>query len=469
MRATKLTIRNIGIIADVAIDINKPLLVFYGDVMQGKSTILHSLQWCMGGAFPDDIIRHGQEEAFIQFEAVESGKPVVIRREWYRAKDQTTKARAIQMTRNGVLVKKPSDEIAKFLNPFLFDQDHLRNMSDLERQRFLVELFGVDTAAEDQEIAEAARAAAELRAKVKGYGSIDTTKVEAVDCQEIRERLQQVRDEHAKKVSASREGLREIQAKHQDAVDAINAENARIAKDNASVEHVKTVLASGQSRERELRREIEALQRELEEIVSNNTENGAWLAHNPSQALKPSPKMRDVSELQAIIDTPCDTAALEAMLSEAGAKNVRHQQYLANLTRAKAKAADEQKVLDLERKQRDLKEAKVAKLAGISGTCGVPGLEFAGDGSFAFEDVSAGMLSDSQLMRLSQLLSAKYPEGFGLALIDRGESLGKSVLELWKHAQECERSILVTVVGDKPAAIPAQVGAFVVDAGKVRN
>lgn len=36
MKALKLTIHNIGIIEDVTIEINKPELVFYGDIMQGK-------------------------------------------------------------------------------------------------------------------------------------------------------------------------------------------------------------------------------------------------------------------------------------------------------------------------------------------------------------------------------------------------------------------------------------------------
>jgi len=68
---------------------------------------------------------------------------------------------------------------------------------------------------------------------------------------------------------------------------------------------------------------------------------------------------------------------------------------------------------------------------------------------------------------LSQLLSAKYPEGFGLSMIDRGESLGKSVLTLWEEAREREATVLVTVVGDKPATIPDEVGAYVVENGKV--
>jgi hypothetical protein len=71
-------------------------------------------------------------------------------------------------------------------------------------------------------------------------------------------------------------------------------------------------------------------------------------------------------------------------------------------------------------------------------------------------------------MRLSDALSAKYPDGFGLSMIDRGESLGKSVLTLWEDAQSRAATVLVTVVGDKPATVPEQVGAYVVEAGTVK-
>jgi hypothetical protein len=52
-------------------------------------------------------------------------------------------------------------------------------------------------------------------------------------------------------------------------------------------------------------------------------------------------------------------------------------------------------------------------------------------------------------------------------MIDRGESLGRSVLTLWEDAQKREATVLVTVVGDKPASVPEQVGAYVVEQGRV--
>ena len=116
----------------------------------------------------------------------------------------------------------------------------------------------------------------------------------------------------------------------------------------------------------------------------------------------------------------------------------------------------------LEKQQAALKAAKVAKLASVDAAAKVPGLKFLDAGRFEYEGVSDGMLSDSQIMRLSAALARMYPEGFGISLIDRGESLGKSVLTLNAEAQARESTILCTVVGEKPAQIPEHVGAFVV-------
>lgn len=71
------------------------------------------------------------------------------------------------------------------------------------------------------------------------------------------------------------------------------------------------------------------------------------------------------------------------------------------------------------------------------------------------------------IMRLSSELSALYPEGFGLDLIDRGESLGKSIFEFVERAKREEKTIMATIVGEKPASVPENVGVFVVQDGKV--
>ena len=52
MKPTKLIIKNIGKIPNETIEINKPLILFYGEIKQGKTTILNSVRWVCGGEFP---------------------------------------------------------------------------------------------------------------------------------------------------------------------------------------------------------------------------------------------------------------------------------------------------------------------------------------------------------------------------------------------------------------------------------
>jgi hypothetical protein len=95
-------------------------------------------------------------------------------------------------------------------------------------------------------------------------------------------------------------------------------------------------------------------------------------------------------------------------------------------------------------------------------------LEFDEAGNFSYEGCQAGMLSTSQLMKLSSALSALYPEGFGIELLDRGESLGRSIFGFIDRAKAEHKTILATVVGEKPAEVPAEVGVFVVEQGVVK-
>lgn len=468
MKATKLTIHNVGIIADTIIQIDKPLLLFYGECKAGKSTILNSIRWVMGGAFPEDIIRHGEREAYIQFEGADDGKPWIIRREWYTAKDGTTKARSITFTRNGVLARKPVDEIAKFLNPFLLDQDHLRGMTELQRGRYLAELFGVDTTKEDLAIAEASRQAAELRMKVKAYGDIDLTPAEPVDVAALNRCRAMLVQENDEQRAEARDALAKVIGEYEAQKAMVDARNreARIA--NSARAKAAAVVLSQTDVITGLNRQIKELQKRLDAAQATMTENTAYLASHPEQIEEGYPTAPDTSELDAKAAAIPDTAAIDAKIQQAGAANVRAAQYQANVKRQAAKDADDKLILALEAEQRRLKAAKVAKLADIAAGSKVPGLVFKEAGGFEFDNTDAGMLSDSQIMRLSQALSTLYPEGFGLSLIDRGESLGKSVMELNREAQDKESTILVTIVGEKPAKVPEHVGAFVVEKGVVK-
>lgn len=457
LKITSLKIHNLGLIEDTNVTLDKPLLIFYGDIMQGKTTILNGVRWCFGGSFPDDIIRHGEKEAFVEL-GFDGG---CIRREWYVAKDKSTKARDVVFVRDGKPQKNPASEIKKFLNPFLLDQDHFRGMNEPDRKRYLVELFAVDTKKEDVELFNNEREASTLRATIKGYGAIDLKPVEPVDATALRAERQKIVGDHALKVSGWQAELKAVEDKHQEEVQAVTTKNLAIGHDNFEHDKAAATVASNGKR-------IEELQAELNKLKDVVAIGQQWLTNHPKHELLPPPPAPDTAELRKAIMTTPDTTELDAKISDAAANQVRHENYLAAKKRADQKEKDETDLAALEKRGREIKAEKVKKLAAVSKSSGVAGLEFDESGDFTYEGTSAGMLSTSQVMKLSEALSAKYPSGFGLSLLDRGESLGKSIFSLIERAQAEDKTILATVVGESLAKSPPEVGVFIVEKGNVK-
>ena len=63
---TTLHIKNIGIIDDLIIDLNKGLNVLTGETGAGKTLIVDSLNIIAGGRFSKDMIRKGQNVSFVE-------------------------------------------------------------------------------------------------------------------------------------------------------------------------------------------------------------------------------------------------------------------------------------------------------------------------------------------------------------------------------------------------------------------
>ncbi len=63
---TTLHIKNIGIIEDLSIDLNKGLNVLTGETGAGKTLIIDSLQIISGGRFSKEMIRKGETNSFVE-------------------------------------------------------------------------------------------------------------------------------------------------------------------------------------------------------------------------------------------------------------------------------------------------------------------------------------------------------------------------------------------------------------------
>ena len=441
IRVTKLTVRNLGPIADAEIDLaGKPLVIFYGEVRQGKTTILNAVRWALGGAFPDDIIRHGCEEASAKLDFTEDGIDGWASRSWYIAKGGALKAREQEFVRHGEKSKgRVADAVKALLNPFQMKQGFFSDMNETERRKYMAELFGADNPKEDAELLALDSKAKELRAVLTGFGEIDlTAPPTAVDTANVRAEIQRVQDEHRKQVEEVQESNRVIQ------------------EHNSQVDKGASLLPAWKKEMLDVEQQIKTLESKRDALAERIMSGTAWLA-DPKNT-----KHETIAQ-----PTAPDTSELHAKLATAAADEVRREQYASNQKRATQREAKRTELSTAEARQKELKSAKIKRLAEVGSKSGVTGLAFAEDGTFTFEGTAAGMLSTSQIMRLSESLSALYPEGFGLSLVDRGESLGKSIFALIERATAEDKTILATVVGEKPAKTPDGVGVFVVENGKV--
>ncbi|MEE8185617.1 MAG: ATP-binding protein [Thermodesulfobacteriota bacterium] len=413
MKIQKLVINNIGIIGNETIEFNKPLNLFYGDVRQGKTTILNAIKLCFGGGFPDDIIKHGEKKASVElhFDGAH------IERKFRKDKHGITKADKIEfVNEDGEIEDKPVDAIQKFLNPFLLNQDHLVDMNEPSRKRYFIDLFGVDTVAIDSELKTLEDESKDLRISIKAYGDISTDKVEPVNIEALETNKKKIVDTHEenyKKTFTSNEKARHINDERKRGLNVIEEAEKQIAATKG------------------------------------------WLEKNPEQQLEETPLLPDTSEI-------------DIKIGEGREQNVRYEQYLKDQGAISLKAEAQDDLADKDEQIRDLRSDKASLLSSINDKCTIKGLKFDEAGNFEYEGTTAGMLSTSQLMRLSSELGKLYPEGFGLELIDRGESIGKDIFLFVKKAQEENKTILATIVGEKPANIPEEIGVFVVDNGEIK-
>jgi hypothetical protein len=458
MKVKSIQIKNIGLIESETIEFNKPLILFYGEIRQGKTTILNCVRWVMGGAFPADILRHGSQEGGIRLD-FDTGS---ITREFYLGKDGSTKAREVAFIQNGTLVSSPVKALKALLNPFLLDQDYLRNKTEPERKRYFVEVFGVKTDDIDEKLTVAEGTAKLLRSKISAYGDINLTPYPRVRLEDIMASLQTVRSGHAQEQLARQTRLQHLQAEYNAFCAAATQHNyeaqARLEERGRVVEQ----------RTRNLN-EMETLRVRMAELVGLVAGADEWMLEHPPIEKKGAPPVpKEIYALQAEIQTSQpDTADLEKRLVEGSAQNVMADQFDRNVARAQDRAKDERMLVELEAAVIAFRKEKIARLAKLAEDCKIPGVEFDERGELVYEGTQAGMLSTSQIMKLSAELSGLYPTGFGLDLIDRAESLGKSIFAFIDKAKAENKTILATIVGEKPASVPADVGVFVVENGKL--
>lgn len=76
-----LHIKNIGIINEITIDLNKGFNVLTGETGAGKTLIIDSLEILAGGRFSKEMIRNGQNYSFVEMQITVNNEDIIISRE----------------------------------------------------------------------------------------------------------------------------------------------------------------------------------------------------------------------------------------------------------------------------------------------------------------------------------------------------------------------------------------------------
>ena len=78
-----LHIKNIGIIDEISIDLNKGFNVLTGETGAGKTLIIDSLEILAGGRFSKEMIRNGEDYSFVEMSVSidENKEDIILSRE----------------------------------------------------------------------------------------------------------------------------------------------------------------------------------------------------------------------------------------------------------------------------------------------------------------------------------------------------------------------------------------------------
>ncbi len=416
MKPTRIIINNIGIIENIDLTLDKHMYMFVGGVRQGKTTILNSFRWVCGGKYPKDILKHGAEDGFIHifFEDESS-----VRREFYMSKTSGVKDRPVQYIKNMSIQSKPVEKLQALFNPFQLNQNHFTDMSALEKTRFLINLFKVDTAKQTKELKDIKEKGNTLLAKVKALTFKEEVKAEAVDVIGLNKELS--------------------------SINTFNEQQGRLEDDKLFTEGV-----------------IESKKETLKNLEKKTEEARAAL-NGSEKELKNIKAPKNKKDASKILDKISDAK----LINYKATQYAEALKYNKNQDNEKTKLNKEISEARVDHKK---KEKEIAsKLQGVNKSHGIKGLVFTDEGNFTYDGTSADMLSTSQNANLSSQLQSKYPGTISVELVDQGESWGTTILTLIAKAKKENKVVLTTIVGERPAKSTKEVGVYVVKNGKLNG
>lgn len=456
-KVVSLEISNIRLIKHELIEFDAPLMLFYGDIRQGKTTILDCIKSLFLSKIPQDFITKGERKGFVKL-ILENGtieKHFRIDKHGVQKSDATISI--IDSKKVGV------KEIQGMINPIQLNQDFLKEMTGLERSRFFIDLFNVETKGIDNKIEESLALQSEFKRKCNAIGQTNYKKIErpnikfckdeiAVEKEFLLKTYESIKLDNDNKKSIYDSEIEIVKLR-------INDKNILIKSENDSLDEINYNL------------------KKLQNSIFGNIEYTGCL-DSLKAILETKCIQREIDVFREIdkIKTPeylptdnIDKSKYNILLEKFNLANQKMISY--DYDQLELKKLNEFNLLDsllidIRETLSDLRKDKIKKLSEYGSE--IKGLEFTETGSINYKGINIEQLSTSQIVELGSNLQILYKDNLlGIELIDRAESLGKSVFEFAEKAIRENSTILATIVSETPANAPSEVGVFFVENGEI--
>lgn len=132
-----LHIKNIGIINEISIELNKGFNVLTGETGAGKTLIIDSLEILAGGRFSKEMIRSGEEYSFVEMQLTENEEDIIISREINISGKNMCKINGRMVTVNELkkFMSKIIDIHGQHDNQYILDtSSHIKYLDEFSKQ-----------------------------------------------------------------------------------------------------------------------------------------------------------------------------------------------------------------------------------------------------------------------------------------------------------------------------------------------
>ena len=480
-------IKNIKLLKDVEININRAINIFWGNTNQGKTSILQVFDWLFTQGFPQDIITYGKSEAMIHL-IFENG---FISRSFYMDKNNKTKGRKLNCFFDNE--QYSFADLKKYISPLAINQSHFKNLNGAERERFFLEVLDVDTKDIDNKIKQFESVLKDLEMTIKSFGDFNLEEVKEPNKKAIeqafyqeRQRLNELylidkKENEKLKEDAKIKYKKEVQ-KYEISKSKLSVEIVKFNREQEKIRENNKIIIGKKSELEQLKTSIfaDAIDFNKLDFIVNNLENPKKLL-NFDEVLKERnivfPEFKEPEYYYKNYPENADTTKLNELqekMNNLKVEQLKYANYLKELAKFEDKKAYKKELNETKELIKELKKDKIKKLSEYTNK--IENITFDIEtGKPKFFNSLLENLSDSLLIRLNSILVNLIPKNrLKVMLIDRGESLNlenRNNLSVYlRMAEENNSIILLTVVSNETPIIASKsVDLFNVEKGKIKK